>query len=111
LGDVMIQRHPNLRWEFFTWGKSNVAFQRHLVMGFKTEDPKFHTSFDVERAVLAYAHRIVESRGSVATYGVVGVRGARVDVDAAVQHHHKEVDTDEFSSWFFVAARRNGAIP
>ena len=25
LGDVMIERHPNLRWEFFTWGKTNVV--------------------------------------------------------------------------------------
>lgn len=21
LGEVMIERHPNLRWEFFTWGR------------------------------------------------------------------------------------------
>jgi hypothetical protein len=37
----MIDHHANLHWEFFTWGKANVAFQRHVIMGFSTEDPKF----------------------------------------------------------------------
>ena len=40
LGEVMIGRHPNLRWEFFTWGKTDVAYQRHVIMGFSTEDPQ-----------------------------------------------------------------------
>lgn len=107
LGDVMIERHPNLRWEFFTWGKTNVAFQRHIIMGFSTEDPKFHTNLDVDRSVSTYAHRIVESRGSVPTYGSVVVRGTEIDVDAvAADHRGREMETDAFWRWILTAAQR-----
>jgi hypothetical protein len=40
LGDLMIERHPILHWEFFTWGKSSIAYQQPVIMGFGTEDPK-----------------------------------------------------------------------
>ncbi|MGD7704826.1 hypothetical protein [Microlunatus sp. Y2014] len=107
LGEVMIERHPHLHWEFFTWGKSNVAFQGHVIMGFSTEDPKFHTNFDIERTVATYAHRIVESRGSVPSYGTVEVRGTPIDVDAvAARHRDQEVETDAFLRWLETAARR-----
>lgn len=107
LGEVMIERHPNLRWEFFTWGKSNVAFQRHVIMGFSTEDPKFHTNIDVDRSVSNYAHRIVESRGSVPSYGTVVVRGAEIDVDAVVDPHRaREIVADAFWRWLQTAAQR-----
>jgi len=107
LGDVMIERHPNLHWEFFTWGKSNVAFQRHVIMGFGTEDPKFHTNIDIDRSVSTYAHRIIESRGSVPNYGTVVVRGTEIDVDAiARQHRGREIETDAFWRWLQNAAQR-----
>lgn len=107
LGNVMIERHPNLHWEFFTWGKSNVAFQRHVIMGFSTEDPKFHTNIDIDRSVSTYAHRIVESRGSVPNYGIVEVRGTKVDVDAiAARHRPREIDTEAFWHWLQTTAQR-----
>lgn len=107
LGDAMIERHPNLRWEFFTWGKSNVAFQRHVVMGLGAEDPRFHTNIDIDRMVAAYAYRIIASRGSVPGYGTVEVRGATVDVDAvAARHRGREVETDAFWRWLQMAAQR-----
>lgn len=107
LGDVMIERHPNLRWEFFTWGKTNVAFQRHVIMGFSTEDSKFHTNIDVDRSVSTYAHQIVESRGSVPTYGTVVVRGTEIDLDAvAARHRGDEIETDAFWRWLQTAAQR-----
>lgn len=107
LGDVMIERHPNLRWELFTWGKSNVAFQRHVIMGFSSEDPKFHTNLDIDRTVSTYAHRVVESRGSVPIHGSVVVRGTVIDVDAvAAQHRTREIETDAFRRWLQTAARR-----
>ncbi|WP_322778621.1 hypothetical protein [Frankia sp. Cas4] len=59
LGDVMIERHPNLRWEFFTWGKKNVSYQHHVIMVFGTEDPKFKTNDDIDIAVAVYGHRII----------------------------------------------------
>ncbi len=107
LGDVMIQRHPNLHWEFFTWGKKNVAYQRHVIMGFSTEDPKFKTNIDIGRSVATYGHRIVGLRGSVPTYGTVTVRGAQLDIDAiAAQHRDREIETDAFWRWLQNAAHR-----
>jgi hypothetical protein len=107
LGEVMIERHPNLRWEFFTWGKKNVAYQRHVIMGFTTEDPKFNTNIDIDRSVATYAHRIVASRGSVGAHGTVTVRGAEIDVDAvAAKQRGREIETDAFWNWLEMAARR-----
>jgi hypothetical protein len=107
LGDVMIERHPNLRWEFFTWGKTSAVFQQHVIMGFSTEDPKFHTNLNVDRGVSTYGHRIVESHGSVPTYGIVTVRGVTIDVDAvAADFRGREVETDAFRRWLQIAARR-----
>jgi hypothetical protein len=107
LGDVMIERHPNLRWEFFTWGKSNVSYQQHVIMGFSTEDPKFRTNFDVAGSILTYGYRIIESRGSVATYGTVVVRGATIDIDAiSASHRTREIEIDAFWRWLQIASRR-----
>ena len=107
LGDVMIERHPNLRWEFFTWGKSNVSYQQHVIMGFSTEDPKLHTTFDVAGSVLTYGHRIIESRGSVATYGTVVIRGVTIDIDEiAASHRTTEIEIDAFWRWLQIASRR-----
>jgi hypothetical protein len=39
LGDEMIARNPGLRWEFFTWGKRDLSYQRHVIMGFPDEQP------------------------------------------------------------------------
>ncbi len=87
LGEAMLERHPNLYWEFFTWGKTNVAFQRHVIMGFSTEDPKFRTNIDIDRMVATYAYQIVEAQGSIPSYGIVEIRGTKVDVDAAAARH------------------------
>jgi len=107
LGDVMIERHPSLRWEFFTWGKTNVAFQRHVIMGFSTEDPKLHTNIDIDDRVTAYAHQIIEARGSIPIHGIVEVRGVRVDVDAvAARHRSREIDTQAFWHWLQKVAQR-----
>jgi hypothetical protein len=107
VGDVIIGRHANLHWEFFTWGKRNVSYQRPVIMGFSTEDPKFHTNIDLERLVAAYGHGIVEQRGSVSSYDTVTVRGVEIDVDAIAAHHrHRKIETDKFRRWLHTAARR-----
>ena len=89
LGDLMIERHPNLRWEFFAWGKTNVSFQRHVIMGFSTEDPKFRTNINIDPVVATYAHEIIEHGGSIPSYGTVVVRGTPIDVDAAAERHRR----------------------
>ncbi|TXK17721.1 hypothetical protein [Homoserinibacter sp. GY 40078] len=107
LGDVMIERHPNLRWEFHTWGKRKVAYQSHVIMGFSTEDPKFHTCIMVEGGVVTYGSRIIASRGSIATYGTVEIRGQKIDIDAVVAGaHNREVETDAFARWMKDVDRR-----
>jgi hypothetical protein len=58
LGDVMIERAPTLRWEMFTSGSKNVAYQRHVIVGFtKVVNPKYN--IDVDRVVAAYGHQII----------------------------------------------------
>ncbi len=102
LGDVMIERCPGLRWEFFTWGKKNLSYQRHVIMGFSRMSPKY--DFDVDWAVAGYGHCIIASRGSVAVYGTQVVRGVGVDVDAAIARMGEPLfEEDEFLSWLRLA--------
>ncbi|MFJ3958067.1 hypothetical protein [Arthrobacter sp. NPDC090010] len=107
LGDLMIERNPQLRWEFFTWGKKNIDYHRHVIMGFSTENPKFHTDLNVDRSVSTYGHRIIESRGSVGSYGSVVIHGVTIDVDAVLaQEPRPDVRDDEFVRMLETAARR-----
>jgi hypothetical protein len=107
LGEVIIERHPHLHWEFFTWGKANVAFQRHVIMGLSTEGPKFHTNINIDRMVANYAHQIIESRGSTPSYGTIDVRGSAIDVDAAAARHRgREIETDAFWRWLQMVEQR-----
>jgi hypothetical protein len=103
LGDVMIERCPGLRWEFFTWGKKDAAYQRHVIMGFsQVANAKFN--IDIDRAVAVYGHRIVASRGSVPLYGARVVRGVEIDVDAAAARgRQREVEEDAFWQWVKLA--------
>jgi hypothetical protein len=57
LGDVILERAPNLRWEFFTYGRRDLAYQRHVIMGFPVPNPKY--TIDVDRHVATYGHRVV----------------------------------------------------
>ena len=103
LGDVMIERCPGLRWEFFTWGAKNVSYQRHVIMGFsRVADSRYN--IDIDRAVAGYGHRLVASRGSVASYGTRVVRGVEVDVDAAATRgRERPIEEDAFVRWLTLA--------
>jgi hypothetical protein len=58
LGDLMIARCLQLRWEFYTWGKKDVSYQRHVIMGFRhVPNPKYN--IDIDRLVATYGYRIV----------------------------------------------------
>ncbi|TCC15504.1 hypothetical protein [Kribbella sindirgiensis] len=58
LGDVMIERSPNLQWVMFDKGVRDVAFQRHVIMGFEgVANPKYNV--DVDRLLATYGHQIV----------------------------------------------------
>lgn len=99
LGDVMLQRCPQLRWEFYTWGAKNVSYQKHVIMGFsQVPNPKYN--IDIDRRVVTYGHRLVAGRGSVPTYGRQTVRGAEIDIDAvAAEHRTREIEHDAFVQW------------
>lgn len=56
LGDLMIGRCPSLCWAFYTGGVKDVSYQRHVLMGFKTGNPKYNV--DVDRLLATYVHRI-----------------------------------------------------
>jgi hypothetical protein len=104
LGDVMIERHPGLRWGFFTWGKTNASYQRHVIMGFPQVHP--HYNFDIDAAVAAYAHQIVGSHGSIPHYGWVAVRGVEIDVDVVTASTRRaEVENDAFLRWVNLPSR------
>ena len=60
LGDVIIARAPALRWEFYVWGgKRARSYQRHVIMGFPTENPKNRLSLDIDMAVAVLGQRRV----------------------------------------------------
>jgi len=99
LGETMIERYPTLRWEFFTGGKKDVAYQRRVIMGF-TQVPNAKYNVDIDRNVAAYGHPIIASRGSIPHYGTVVIRGTEIDVDAAAASHHQaEIDREAFWRW------------
>jgi hypothetical protein len=58
LGDVMIERCPNLKWVMFDKGARDVSFQRHVIMGFtKVANPKYNVDIDLMLGI--YGHRII----------------------------------------------------
>lgn len=58
LGDVMIERCPNLEWVMFDKGARDIAFQRHVIMGFTgVANPKYNV--DIDLLVATYGHRII----------------------------------------------------
>jgi len=108
LGDVIIERCPSLHWEFFKWGKKNVAYQQPVIMGFRgVPNPKFN--IDVQRRVAGYGHSIIARRGSVTHHGTVTIRGVNIDVDAAAARaraQDPDVEDDAFLRMLKVAESR-----
>lgn len=47
----------SLHWAFFTAGKTDVAYQRHVVMGFDVANKKYNVDFDL--LVARHGHRVV----------------------------------------------------
>ena len=99
LGEVLIDRHPNLHWEFFTWGKKNVSYQRPVIMGFRSvPNPKYNIDF--WRQAVVYGQSIVHGRGPKPVYGTTTVRGVVLDIDAIVaEAPRREPPTDRFWNW------------
>lgn len=75
LGEIMIQRVAGLRWEFYVWGKTDMAYQRHVIMGFHTPDPRMN--IDPQRVISVIGHRAMNGT-ELELHAFVGmVQGAR----------------------------------
>jgi hypothetical protein len=74
LGDAIIERAPNLEWKFFTFGKRDLAYQRHVIMGFPVANSKYNV--DVDRNIAIYGHRIVAGESNREDYFVYLVENA-----------------------------------
>jgi len=58
LGDLIVARHPIIRWTFFDGPPGDISFQRHVLMGFtQPANPRYNV--DIDRLVATYGHRIV----------------------------------------------------
>src|SRR5260370_21083178 len=66
LGDVIVERAPNLKWIFFTFGKRNLAYQTHVIMGFPLANSEYNV--DVDRKVAIQGHRVVASKSNREDY-------------------------------------------
>jgi hypothetical protein len=73
LGEVMIARWPTLHWEFFTHGKRDICYQRHVIAGYsKPKNPHFYTDTDQPNA--GYGSQIVTGQDVKPTQWVEGLR-------------------------------------
>jgi hypothetical protein len=76
LGEVMIQRCPNLRWVFYDKGSKHLSFQRHVIMGFsKVPNPKYNS--DIDLLLATYGQRIVAGQDVERDDFVTWVRDAQ----------------------------------
>lgn len=61
LGDVLIAREPALSWAISPGGKRDLAYNKHVVVGFtKVANPKFYV--DIDRLVATHAHQIIAGK-------------------------------------------------
>lgn len=66
VGDTMIERVPGLSWQFFTWIKREVAYQRHVIMGFHTPNKRYNIDLQWATAVAGVrAARGIEHRSTI----------------------------------------------
>lgn len=57
LGDIAIERNPSIGWVMFTHGKKDMAYQRHVLMGFNVPNRLYNV--DIDYAVATYGQRRV----------------------------------------------------
>lgn len=75
LGERAIAASGNkLRWEFFTAGKRDMAYQRHVLMGFAAPNRRYN--LDPDLLVGMYGHRLVRGENVDPEYFVKLLRAA-----------------------------------
>jgi hypothetical protein len=58
LGDVMIERNPQLRWEFYRGAPSDLNYQNPVIMG-SSDVQGFDGCVNVDQLLAMYGHRLV----------------------------------------------------
>ncbi|WP_153004095.1 hypothetical protein [Microbacterium testaceum] len=58
MGEMIIYRHPNLHWEFFTGRKIDISYQHPVIMGFDNI-PKVRMEMNISAPLVTYATRVV----------------------------------------------------
>jgi hypothetical protein len=67
----MIERCPHLKWVMFTRGAKNVAYQRHVIMGFRgVANPDY--DIDIGLLLASYGHRIISGHDDIEDDAFVG---------------------------------------
>ena len=61
LGELAIDRHPGVCWDFFIWGKRNISYQSPVLMCFTGEEAKWHGNLDLFRVVHGYEVTVLEN--------------------------------------------------
>ncbi|MEH1057231.1 hypothetical protein V6U89_18765 [Micromonospora sp. CPCC 206171] len=79
LGETLINRCPGLRWEMFTAGRRDVAYQKHVITGFrKVANPKYN--LDIDRLVATYLHQVISGKPTDPSYFVNVLEAAAAKV-------------------------------
>jgi hypothetical protein len=58
IGEMIISRHPDLRWEFFVGRNKDISYQYPVIMGFDNI-PEVKMEMNISVALVTYANRVV----------------------------------------------------
>jgi len=103
LGDTIIDRVPELHWILHPFGKKELSYQRAVIGGF-SRMPVANYTVDPRLIVAVYGHRVVASRGSIATLGKVPLRGVEIDLDAQAADSRRRKPVEEDAFWRLISA-------
>jgi hypothetical protein len=71
LGEAMIQRCPQLKWVMLTRSAKDIAYQRHVIMGFTSVvDPDYN--IDINLVLATYGRRIIAGQDYIVKEAFVG---------------------------------------
>ena len=56
ISEMIINKTESVKWNFFKWGKTNIAYHRPVLMGFNTRNRRY--SVDIDLILCHYAHRL-----------------------------------------------------
>ena len=84
LGDVAIERNPQLHWDFYRGAPSDFSYQNPVIMGFSSEK-KFDIPFNVDQLLAMYGHRLVAGDEDPPDQFLRWIDGSRHRIEEAEQ--------------------------